>query len=278
MQRIVLLTAICLLFIFTIYILQEKSVITTMKYFPIDDQVIFKHAASHISFIEKDNIIEWSVESTSSEEVYLRQDVSLLYENGKFKGVLSKWREQIAQLHLLKRFSQNNNSLLQVISFHHGEIHYPNNRIHSTQKMTSSNLYYVRDEDMTFSFQTPSTQVETYWKEKLNTWTEKQLFRHWNHLIEDLHINHHHYLLIPLTEISTYEDNSLPHFTEAETKKIIGQLWEGLYKNYIVLLANDEMNDTPHYIPLIMLAKDSSHLLIIFELNGQSQKLMQRIS
>src|SRR5690625_6444376 len=52
-------------------------------------------------------------------------------------------------------------SLLQAISFHHGEIHYPNNQINSIQKMTSNKLYTITDHNKNLhTFQKPSTAFE----------------------------------------------------------------------------------------------------------------------
>src|SRR5690606_37843166 len=119
---------------------------------------------------------------------------------------------------------------------------------------------------------------EKKWERNLNKITEQQLNNHWNRLINQLDIQINEYDRIPLAELVQYENKPLPGRTEAETKKIIGQLWEGLYKNYIVLLKEEENLKNEHYMPLILIAKNNDHLLIIFELNKKSQKLIQKIS
>lgn len=249
-----------------------------MKYFPIDENVFFDHAETNIDFLRSTDEIEWSVESTSSKAAYLRQDISLLYENGKFKGVLTKWRQNIDHLDLNKTFTQSNNSLLKAISFHHGEIHYPNDQISSIQQMTNNQLYFMKDNNTIYSFHEPSNANEENWKRDLDEIMDQQLNNHWNKLINELDIAINEYDRIPLTELAKYENKPLPRRTEAESKKIIGQLWEGLYKNYILLLQEEENLKEKHYMPLILLAKNNDHLLIIFELNKTNLKLIQKIS
>ncbi|MFD2133549.1 hypothetical protein ACFSKI_20230 [Pseudogracilibacillus auburnensis] len=276
MQKYFVISLLIISFILLVYIVKGKFVTTTMQYFPIDEQAFFEQANTSISPSENEGTLIWSVESTSNEEAYLRQDVSLLYENGKFKGVLSKWREQVAHLESKKDFPQKNSSFLQAISFHHGEIHHNEDKINSIQQMSTNELYYIHDGEKVHTYHTPETEYEKKWAKKLNEITKQQLLYNWNKLMNDLHIDQQAYTLIPLTELAEYEKKNLPGRSEEETKQIIGQLWEGLYKNYIVLLADDS-NDTPHYVPLIMIAKDNSHLLVIFELNNKKQKLIQQL-
>lgn len=268
-----IISSICLFFI-----LKSNLTVTTMKYFPPDDNVFFDNAETNINLLKNTDEIEWSVESTSSDVAYLRQDVSLLYENGKFKGVLNKWRQNVDHLDLSKRFYQANSSLLKAISFHHGEIHNPNDQISSIQKMTSDQLYFINDRNTIYSFHEPSNADEKKWESDLNKMTDQQLENHWNKLINQLDIAINEYDRIPLTELAQYENKPLPGRTEAETKKIIGQLWEGLYKNYILLLKEKENLQDKHYMPLILLAKNNDHLLVIFELNNTNQKLIQKIA
>ncbi|MEI3611707.1 hypothetical protein [Pseudogracilibacillus sp. SO30301A] len=278
MHKYIIYSCFIISFIGLFFILKGNFSVTTMKYFPLDDNVFFDNAETNINFLKSTDEIEWSVESTSSDVAYLRQDVSLLYENGKFKGVLNKWRQNVDHLDLSKHFIQSNSSLLQAISFHHGEIHYPNDQISSIQKMTSNQLYFIRDSNTIYSFHEPSNANERKWERDLNKMTHQQLDNHWTKLINQLDIAIKEYDSIPLTELAQYENKPLPGRTEAETKKIIGQLWEGLYKNYILLLKEEKNRQDEHYMPLILLAKNNDHLLVIFELNNKNQKLIQQIS
>lgn len=278
MHKYIVVIFFIISFFCVFYLLKNKLVTTTMQYFPIDETTSFEDAKTDLAIEPTNNDIQWAIDSTSSEVAYLRQDVSLLYENGKFKGVQSKWRQHLDHLHLSKQFKQTHSSFLQAISFHHGEIHYPEDQIFSIQKMTSNQLYFIYDDKTVHAFHTPSNSFEKKWQRKLSKMTKQQLMYHWNGLIDDLNVPEEEYDCFPLTELVQYEHETLPGRTRNETSKIIGQLWEGLYKNYIVLLTDKKNQGTSHYVPLIMISKNNDHLLILFELNQNKQKLIQKIS
>lgn len=272
----------CLIFIlsffFIVFTLKSKSTLTTVKYFPIDKHASIEKAKTNLMIQPENREITWHVESTSVDPAYLRQDISLLYENGKFKGVQSKWRQHIDQIQLSEQFKQINSGLIQTISFHHGEFHYSNDQITSIQKMTAKQLYVTVDNSILHSFQRPRNIQEKKWQTKLNNFTNQQLKVHWKSLIKELNIPVDNYTSFPLTDLIRFEQENLPNQTVEETQKIIGQLWEGLYKNYVLLLKNQDNQQSFHYIPLILIDKDNEHLLVIFELNGKAQKLIQKIS
>src|SRR5699024_1736578 len=79
--------------------------------------------------------------SSSSKPVYLRQDVSLLYENGFFKGIQSTWEQDQQLINLKHPVPLQNTAVFEAISFHHGEIHQPSNDIMSIQQMTFDKIY-----------------------------------------------------------------------------------------------------------------------------------------
>jgi len=277
MQKYLIISFFIVSLFCVIYLFKSKFVTTTMQYFPIDEHAIFDDAHTELSFSPEKQKVEWMIHSMSSESAYLRQDISLLYENGKFKGVQNKWEQNQMQLLLSQSYAQKNSSLLQTISFHHGEFHRSTDKINSIQQMTSDQLYFINEINQ-HSFHFPSSSFEKKWERKLNEITEQQLKYHWNNLIKHFDINEHNYNSVPLTELVQYEHTVLPGRTKEETKKIIGQLWEGIYKNYIVLLHDKENQQSTHYIPLILLHKTDDHLLIVFELNHKKQKLIQKIS
>src|SRR5690625_3734485 len=112
--------------LFASYCIVQTRSITTISYFPIDDTVSFTEAQTKMTVYPKPNDHEysftWEVQSESEQPLYLRQDISLLYEQGQFKGVLSKWEEQTSQIYTEKTFSSHDHSYYQAISFHHGEV------------------------------------------------------------------------------------------------------------------------------------------------------------
>ena len=67
--------------------------------------------------------VTWTVASQSDSSMYLRHDIGLLYENGYFKGVQSKWKEQTLQIDMSQSIPISRSSMFKAISYHHGENH-----------------------------------------------------------------------------------------------------------------------------------------------------------
>src|SRR5690625_3273486 len=262
--------------LFTIYYIQKRPV-TTMKYFPIDESHFFETATTSINYLTNNdtNNIQWITESTSSAESYLRQDISLLFENGRFKGIQNKWRQNVTNIMLKQSFQKTKSSLLETISFHHAEIHYKDKSIKSIQKMSEDRLYFIHNHEMK-AFHKPSTNEGKTLAKTLNDTTETYLTKKWNAMIEHYDIQKNNYIEIPLTEIFQFNEKPIPGLSMEKTEQIIGQLWEGMYDNYIILLSDKQEQRVHHSVPLILMAKDNSHLLVLFEINDNKYKLIQK--
>ena len=65
--------------------------------------------------------------------------------------------------------------------------------------------------------------------------------------------------------------------SQQETNVLIGRLWEGIYKNYVIPASESSENQLESYIPLILIDKQNTHLYVLFELNGGREQLIQRI-
>ncbi|MEN1970530.1 hypothetical protein WMZ97_20970 [Lentibacillus sp. N15] len=282
-MRTKLLMILFLLFIMLtsyIYFGQERS-IQTITYFPIDAESSFTNATTDIAMTavhdHKSYDIDWTSQSKSDKQVYLRQDASLLFANGRLKGVASKWKENAAKIKLSKQFTSKDSSYYQAISFHQGEIH-TKEPIKSVQQMSHHELYVVHSPTKPIqSFSEPTNKFETDWQEVLATKTKQQLIYHWNQLMQHFQVNSSSYYSIPLTSLYRYTQTSLPEMSQAKTDQIMGQLWEGLYKNYIVPAASGTNQLDSSYIPLVLIAKDQSHLLVLYQLDGKMQKLIQQL-
>lgn len=273
------LFVICiLLIVFIVYQMNNKTT-TTMKYFPIDDIASINDAETSLQYNANEHQIDWQVNSSSSLEANLRQDVSLLYENGIFKGWQNKWKENVRTITLEKDVPLAPRALLQSISFHHGEIHAndTDGKITSMQQMTSANLYSVDDESHFHLFAEPKTKVERQWQNILSDETEQQLQSHWNSLIDHYELSLNDYDLIPLYELAIYHERPLPGQSLDSTATIIGQFWEGFYNNYFTLLMSYKKDIPAHYMPVILFAKDKTHLLVLYKINDEYHKLIQQI-
>lgn len=113
------------------------------------------------------------------------------------------------------------NVLLQAITFHHAELHENENKIFSSQAMSA---------DQTFFLTAHADNV----KKQLEQQIETMLQLSWNKGLRHFSINLSNYQAYPLSEFNELAKDSLPGFTKPETAKIVGNLWEGLYKNYIL--------------------------------------------
>ncbi|WP_106497144.1 hypothetical protein [Lentibacillus sp. Marseille-P4043] len=259
---------------------QRINSVPTVIYFPIDQKTTFDTTDTRIEFIteHKHNQYElaWTSNSKSSKEVYLRQDTSLLFDNGLLRGVTSKWSENSDTINLQKNLLSEDSSYFQAISYHHGEIHYPDDQIKSIQKMSYDELYVV-DSPTTplVTFQSPKEAFDREWKKLLDVTSKQQLLYHWKKLMRHFNIQAESYDIVPLTSLHRYNQESLANMTQKQTDQMIGQLWEGLYKNYIIPASSGTGDLKSSYIPLVLFAKDRTHLIVLFQLHGEKQKLIQ---
>lgn len=271
-----LVLSIIILLYFTYQMKMKDS--TTMKYFPIDQKLSITDAMTKLSHEKNQRHIDWVSRSASTKPTYLRQDVSLIYENGVFKGLQSQWKTDISTIELKNKIPIRASSVLQSVSFHHGEIHHENDSITSIQKMTNDSLYISKSNDEYLIFHQPKTKKNKLIQKKLVREMDESLNRHLQKMLEFYNLSANEYDIIPLYELSLYDDSPLLEFSNETTTRIVGQFWEGLYNEYITLLMSYQDQIPSHYMPFILLAKDNSHLLVLFEIDDQKYKLMQRTS
>lgn len=270
---------ILILFILAIFsgfmgIMKTKSwqVIT---YFPIDQQATFLKAETNLALSSPKSDspkLSWSSYSRSDSRQYLRQDASLLFDNGRLLGVLSKWERDAETISIKAKLDDDKSGFYQAISFHYGEIHPSGDQINSAQTMSYSYLYVIDGK----SFTKAKTGDEKSWKQRLDLSTKQQLLAYWNGLLIDFGIKPENYTLIPLADLYTLEHKALPGLNQNETDQIIGQLWEGLYKNYIVPAADAKNSDAQNLMPIVLFDKQNTYLLVLFKLNGKQEKLIQQ--
>lgn len=265
------------------FVYLKANTVPTISFFPLDEDSSFSYTNSSLKLqTKKENNsyrINWTSESTSNKKMYLRQDASLLYDNGRLRGVRSKWVQDTAKIQVDEELSGKGSSFFQVISFHHGEIHTNDTQIKSIHHMSHTNMYVIDSARLPLvAFTSPENSEEKRWKKLLERTTKQQLLIHWSQLSRHFNINLDSYLTVPLTNLFKYNKQPLPSMSQEQTDKIIGQLWEGLYKNYVIPAANTDNDKGLNYIPIILFDKQQKHLLVLFELNGKKQKLIQKYS
>lgn len=245
----------------------------TIIYFPIDPTVSFLKASTSLSNVTRlpDNFysFRWKTESLLDRKAYLRQDVGLLFSNGRLVGKLGEWKENTDRIIQEKKIKQSGSALIQALTFHYAEIHHNEAEIFSAQTMSSASGYIINTpfQPLTF-FQKANSEEEKKWKQILDDKTSKELQAGWERSIKAFSIQLNHYHPYPLTQFYRSPDYTLPEYSKEETERIIGNLWEGLYKNYFLGIKKaDGTTVSPNgsIVPLILLAKDKTELLVITE-------------
>lgn len=241
---------------FTIQQYKNPKIQESITYFPIDPNVSFKTAQTILTVMNNPaNTILWKEHSTLDRKAYLRQDAALLFANGRLIDQLWNWKQNTAVIEQEKRMTLDKNVLLQAITFHHAELHENENKIFSSQAMSA---------DQTFFLTAHADNV----KKQLEQQIETMLQLSWNKGLRHFSINLSNYQAYPLSEFNELAKDSLPGFTKPETAKIVGNLWEGLYKNYILGIKKaEDAIESPKgsTLPLILIATDKSHLLVLTE-------------
>lgn len=282
-MRNMIITIIIINFIVSIlFLIVNRETTETITYFPIDQRLNIEQAFTSLQTTTMTNeqklLLDWNIQSTTKHPLYLRQDVSLLYKNGYLLSIINQWQTNTSILREQRSFTISQNSILQSISFHHGE-HHENDKITSVQRMTSDQLYIVccKDSDKLTSFKHPDNVQMDHVATLLDEQVMKHLQQHWNVLIEYYKIQLDQYELIPLYELIRYNDNSLPQLSMSKTKAVIGQLWEGLYKNYILPLSKQKYFTNKNFMPLVLFDRKGTHLIVLYNINGKPEQLYQQI-
>lgn len=282
MKKISIRLLVICSFVFALFLLFNNRAYQTITFFPIDYDTSFNEKSTNLSLSPKTKDsgyeINWQTHSKTNEPLYLRQDISLLYNNGKLKGVKSKWKNNRQALDMLHKELSDTRALWEAISYHHGEVHSPDHEIKSSHFITKDSLYVNNSNPNGVRFfKTANNQTEQDFKETIDKEIKQKLIKHWDRLIKHFNINLEEYFSFPLTEIDIYNNKPFPTFNQRKTDQVIGQMWEGLYKNYIIPMTESKSKQLNNYIPLILLAKNNDHLIILYELNGKKEILIQHI-
>jgi hypothetical protein len=267
---LVLVGFILVILAFSINQYKNPKVQESITYFPIDPKVTFKTAQTTLTVMNKPaNTIVWKEHSTLDRQAYLRQDAALLYANGRLIDELWNWKQNTAIIDQEKRITMGESVLLQAITFHHAELHENDNQIFSSQAMSSAQLYFIT-----------SQADEANMKKQLDEQTERMLQLNWNKGLRHFSINLSNYQAFPLSQFNELAKDTLPGFTKPETGTIVGNLWEGLYKNYILGIKKADgtiENPKGSTLPLILIANDKTHLLVLTETSSGEPILLRQM-
>ncbi|MFP7493636.1 hypothetical protein SFC66_07620 [Terribacillus saccharophilus] len=255
--------------IFAIRAQQPQPVI---QHFPLDESAAFTDTATSLKKVDFRRM-HWRLESILNKDAYLRQDVGLLYENGKLIGVMNKWMHPARRLTQEKTHILQPNKQLDAVSFHFAELH--QNDITSTFKLSGVRSY-TSDKYEPFSF--PKNEKELQSRQIAKTNTNETLQRVWSDAKQQLDIPANQYTEIPLTALPTADLSQIIGLADDKKRQeVISRLWEGLYRNYIVPVAPAvEEGNVDSYIPLLLFDKSGNHLRVIYQdETGQNRELLQ---
>ncbi|KDE47644.1 MULTISPECIES: hypothetical protein [unclassified Geobacillus] len=255
----------------------------TIKFFLLDREAAFIEAKTSLA-LEGGNepgryALRWSAASILNRRAYLRQDVSLLFADGRLADVLSKWKTNTDAIDMEKKVRMRDSRFFQAVSFHHGELHTGEN-ITSSQTMSSSYLYVI---DSPYhpraSFRRPRTDDEREWQRVLNKATNEFLRHKADELLTHFSLSKKDYYALYLPELVAYTEQPLPGLSTAKTQTVIGRLWEGLYKSYILGIKKEDgsiLSPIGSTMPLILIRKDYSRLFVLIEAKtGEKVMLVQ---
>jgi hypothetical protein len=287
MKRIIYVsTILCsVLFAGFLYLTKEETQ-ESIIFFPLDQSVLFTTATTNLTLIdekdEDEHILEWDSTSILDREVYLRQDVSLLFADGRLKAKTSEWEDKSKKIAQYSKITGEDSSHYVAISYHHGEIHYDDNLIKSTQKMSGDHLYVI---DSSFSplesFREPKKTTQKEWKDVLDHAVEQNRAYALANLIDHFNIQTSNYKQLPLTELVKYNDQTLFNLSKEKTQQTIGKLWEGIYRNYFLGIKMEDgtiVDPIGSSEPQLFFHKDSTHILILFETSkGEPVQLIQYV-
>ncbi|MFJ5621374.1 hypothetical protein ACIQD3_01330 [Peribacillus loiseleuriae] len=276
---IILLTALLAAF----FTFGSKSVEETIIFFPIDPVLHFDTADTKLHAKQKDIShyqVNWKIESTLAQPVYLRQDVSLLYKNGRLIGLIKDWKQNKANLLQTKSFSEKESGLFESVSFHYGEVHPKENTYTSVQKMSKDHLYAIITPQTGFqAFHESIDKDQMEWQHTLDKYTASIVQTAFTDALKKFGILENHYTALPLTDLPNRTDELLKGFPSAQKEEIIGKLWEGLYKNYLLGIKKEgasALNPLGSTVPIVLVAKNQSELLVLFQTNDRTPILLRQ--
>ncbi|WP_409297686.1 hypothetical protein V1498_06595 [Peribacillus sp. SCS-26] len=262
----ILMLCTCLAF----YFFHAGRNIETIIFFPIDKKAVFERAETRLSPRRSGNIYKliWEATSLTDTPHYLRQDVSLLFRNGRLSGIMKNWKEDTQSLQQAETIKVNQSSLLQAVTFHYGEIH-RGEIITSVQQMSSGAVYLILSR-LTGPdyFGSPITAVQQEWKQALDSKARAVQESSWNRAMGRLFINPVKYRKLPLTELPIGRAGFFAGIPPSIQEKIIGRLWEGIYKNYALGIKKQDGSITEPLgstVPLLLLNTGMRELLFITE-------------
>ncbi|WP_163103396.1 hypothetical protein [Peribacillus alkalitolerans] len=249
--------------------LRDNDSKDVFNYYPADPNVSFIEYRTGLSAEKVNNqyLLDWNTFSELDRKAFLRQDVGLLFKNGRLKGALRNWNQNNSILSQEDTIREKDSGLFQTITFHYAEIHPGPSTFSSAQAMSDNSLNVIHSNNEDFqTFSKPFTKQQQEWQQTFSKQQEALYNETLMKAENEFQINRNDYTIIPLTELRTKQDQFLSGFSKARQTEIVGRLWEGLYKNYVLGIRKGDgsvitpLNSTT---PLLLLHKNRKELDVI---------------
>ncbi|MGG4264231.1 hypothetical protein [Peribacillus simplex] len=275
------------LFLTTIFVIlyfsNNRQAEETIIFFPIDSSLHFDQASTHLTpkgTGDSTYSITWKVNSALDHPAYLRQDVSLLYKNGKLAGALKNWRQNKQELSQKAKSKENESGRYEAVTFHYAEVHPSDTNFTSAQQLSKDRLYTVTSPAFQY-FHRPLSEEQIQWKNTLDGLTDQTVQNGLKKAAQAFQINLDQYNIISLTDLPSKKNQWLSAFPQFKREEIVGKLWEGLYKNYVLGIKKKDgsiVSPQGSTIPQLLLTKDQGEILVLFTLkDGTPIMLRQKL-
>ncbi len=246
----------------------------TLQFFPLNDEAKFSEANTSLTLKEPDKNknkyeVILHVSSVLHQTAYLRQDMSLLFQNGRLNDFLRGWKQDVSSMDQKLTAQGYESSLFEAVTIHYAEIHDQDDIPTSTFKTTDASLYVISSRFGPIkSFQVPENEEQKDWAFTLRSVTNSRLTKVLDRYIDQAHIDLSNYTVMPITELTAKKDTLLSDYTEQEQRAIIEKLWEALYSIYISGIKKQDgtiINPVDSTIPLILREKQSRRLILLIQ-------------
>lgn len=277
-RLLVILIVITIVFLFVFFLLGEPKEEAVVKFFPIDEKIDFTDVGSNLEIYKNEDTYNIIAEnwSKTNEKVYLRQNINLVFKNGFLIRKSSPWKSQTDWIVDKIEFPLiEDNSIYTVLSYHHAEIHH-DEIITSKQAVTIEKLNVIYFENSLEAFKNPKNARQKEALDKLITIYNNRRNELLEKGIKELNINRQNY---DIYDLDTFSVASTSNSKEEEKwQTILGGVWEGLYKFYIHGYSKDDLHYFSPSMPWILIDKNSTHILVIFQRSdGVFEKLLQEL-